>query len=68
MPRRSWEEGMFSGLKFCMQSITDSYKRYDKLIEGYDGGTSDGRLVQIKATFKDSLTFTKTPNYYGLEG
>jgi hypothetical protein len=39
-------------------------KLYDKLVEGYDGETSDGRLVQIKATFKDSLTFTKTPDYY----
>ena len=37
---------------------------YDKLVEGYDGETSDGRLVQIKATFKDSLTFKKTPDYY----
>ena len=37
---------------------------YDKLVEGYDGETPDGRLVQIKATFKDSLTFTKTPDYY----
>ena len=30
----------------------------------YDAVTSDGRRVQIKATFKDSLTFTKTPDYY----
>lgn len=37
---------------------------YEKLVEGYDGVTSDGRLVQIKATFKSSLTFTKTPDYY----
>jgi len=37
---------------------------YGKLIEGYDGVASDGRLVQIKATFKNSLTFTKTPDYY----
>jgi len=37
---------------------------YDKLVEGYDGKTSDGRLVQIKATFKNSLTFTKIPDYY----
>jgi hypothetical protein len=31
---------------------------------GYDGRTSDGRNVQIKATFKDSLTFGTVPNYY----
>ncbi len=37
---------------------------YEKLIKGYDGETDDGRLVQIKATFKNSLTFTKTPDYY----
>lgn len=30
----------------------------------YDAETSDGRRVQIKATFKDSLTFTTTPDYY----
>src|SRR5690242_2449890 len=28
---------------------------------GHDGRTSDGRLVQIKATFKDALTFRTTP-------
>lgn len=37
---------------------------YEKLIEGYDGETNDGRLVQIKSTFKNSLTFRKTPDYY----
>ena len=31
---------------------------------GYDGRTSDGRDVQIKATFKDSLTFVSVPDYY----
>jgi hypothetical protein len=30
----------------------------------YDGQTSDGRKVQIKATFKESLTFTTVPDYY----
>ncbi len=30
----------------------------------HDGHTSDGRHVQIKATFKDSLTFTTTPELY----
>ncbi len=37
---------------------------YDTLVEGYDGETSDGRLVQIKATFKNSLTFKTIPDYY----
>ena len=31
---------------------------------GYDGTTSDGRRVQIKATFKDQLTFKTIPDYY----
>ncbi|MES2299464.1 MAG: hypothetical protein V4582_20675 [Pseudomonadota bacterium] len=30
----------------------------------YDGTTSDGKRVQIKATFKDSLTFKSTPDYF----
>jgi hypothetical protein len=30
----------------------------------YDGTTSDGRRVQIKATFKDQLTFKTVPDYY----
>ncbi len=30
----------------------------------YDAVTPAGRRVQIKATFKDSLTFTTTPDYY----
>lgn len=30
----------------------------------YDGQCSDGKKVQIKATFKDSLTFGTTPDYY----
>jgi hypothetical protein len=30
----------------------------------HDGLTSDGRNVQIKATFKDSLTFGTVPDYY----
>lgn len=30
----------------------------------HDACTSDGRLVQIKATFKNSLTFKTCPNYY----
>jgi hypothetical protein len=30
----------------------------------HDGRTSDGRDVQIKATFKDSLTFVRVPDYY----
>jgi hypothetical protein len=30
----------------------------------HDAITSDGRNVQIKATFKNSLTFRTTPDYY----
>jgi hypothetical protein len=30
----------------------------------HDAVTSDGRNVQIKATFKDSLTFRTIPDYY----
>jgi hypothetical protein len=30
----------------------------------HDASTSDGRKVQIKATFKESLTFRSTPDYY----
>ena len=30
----------------------------------HDGVTSNGRRVQIKATFKDSLTFRTEPDYY----
>ena len=30
----------------------------------HDANTSDGRNVQIKATFKDSLTFRTVPDYY----
>lgn len=30
----------------------------------HDAVTSDGRNVQIKATFKDSLTFKTVPDYY----
>jgi hypothetical protein len=30
----------------------------------HDGQTSDGRKVQVKATFKDSLTFRSIPDYY----
>jgi Family of unknown function (DUF6998) len=31
---------------------------------GHDGCDRDGRLVQVKATFKDSLTFKTCPDYY----
>lgn len=37
---------------------------FDALHKGHDGRTSDGRLVQVKATFKDSLTFKSVPEYY----
>jgi hypothetical protein len=37
---------------------------FDVLRSGHDGKTPDGRLVQVKATFKDSLTFRTVPDYY----
>lgn len=42
---------------------------YDVILDevqqaGHDAITSDGRRVQIKATFKDSLTFKTLPDYY----
>ena len=33
-------------------------------IPDHDAQTPDGRLVQIKATFKESLTFKTCPDYY----
>jgi hypothetical protein len=36
----------------------------DTIQSNYDATTSDGRKVQIKATFKDSLTFRTIPDYY----
>ncbi|MBC8737178.1 hypothetical protein F6X40_10195 [Paraburkholderia sp. UCT31] len=32
--------------------------------EKHDGVCSDGRLVQVKATFQNSLTFGSVPDYY----
>lgn len=37
---------------------------YKKLVKNYDGKTSGGKRVQIKATFKNALTFGKIPDYY----
>lgn len=34
-----------------------------KLRKGYDGKTSDGRFVDVKATFKESLAFRTIPQY-----
>lgn len=39
-------------------------KLYEELRAGHDGETSQGWKVQIKATFKDKLTFRTTPDYY----
>ncbi|MFC4527268.1 hypothetical protein ISN76_11225 [Dyella halodurans] len=39
-------------------------KIHDVSQPDYDGTTSDGRRVQIKATFKNSLTFKSTPDYF----
>ncbi len=37
---------------------------YEGLAKNYDGETSSGKKVQIKATFKDSLIFKKVSDYY----
>jgi hypothetical protein len=37
---------------------------YDGLAKDYDGETPCGKRVQIKATFKDQLTFKKVSDYY----
>jgi len=39
---------------------------FDRLSKHHDGKTSDGRMVQIKATMKDALTFPvdHVPDYY----
>jgi hypothetical protein len=42
---------------------------YDMVIDPvsqkvHDGTTADGRRVQVKATFKNSLTFSTVPDYY----
>jgi len=45
---------------------TYDVKLFEDLQRHHDGTTSDGRLVQIKATMKDSLTFPADhiPDYY----
>jgi hypothetical protein len=37
---------------------------FEGLAKDYDGQTSCGKKVQIKATFKNSLTFKKISDYY----
>jgi hypothetical protein len=37
---------------------------HDTILPGHDGVTSDGRSVQIKATFQKHLTFRTTPDLY----
>ena len=37
---------------------------HDTLAKDYDGETSSGQKVQIKATFKEHLTFKKVPDFY----
>ncbi|HCI13576.1 MAG TPA: hypothetical protein DFK12_06355 [Gallionellaceae bacterium] len=37
---------------------------YDVQAATHDGETSDGRKVQVKATFKDKLTITAIPELY----
>ncbi len=37
---------------------------YESIQPNHDGETSEGRKVQVKATFKDQLTFKSVPDYY----
>jgi hypothetical protein len=37
---------------------------YHTIVAYHDGETSDGRKVQVKATFKDSLTYGHIPDFY----
>jgi hypothetical protein len=37
---------------------------HENIQPNHDATTSDGRNVQIKATFKNSLTFRTVPDYY----
>jgi hypothetical protein len=37
---------------------------YEVQKANHDGETSDDRKVQVKATFKDSLTYKTVPDYY----
>lgn len=37
---------------------------YETQQSDHDGETSDGKKVQVKATFKESLTFRAIPDYY----
>ena len=37
---------------------------YDNQKPDHDGHTSTGRKVQVKATFKESLTFSSVPEFY----
>jgi hypothetical protein len=39
-------------------------KLYEIQQADHDGETLDGKRVQVKATFKDSLTFKTVPDYY----
>lgn len=45
-------------------SIEYDVTLYETQTPDHDGETSDGRKVQVKATFKDKLTMTAIPEYY----
>ena len=45
-------------------AIEYDFLPYATIQPGHDGHTSNGLRVQVKATFKNSLTFTTVPDYY----
>jgi len=45
-------------------AIEYDFLPYTALQAGHDGHTSNGRRVQVKATIKNSLTFTTVPDFY----
>ena len=48
---------VIASLEYCL--VLD-----DVSLPDHDAATSDGRRVQIKATFKDQLTFKTVPDFY----
>jgi hypothetical protein len=58
--------GCVTGLAELPTAFSNRLNRYKitPSVAGHDGITSDGRNVQVKATFKNSLTFKTVPDYY----
>jgi hypothetical protein len=45
-------------------ALTYDIELHEKSLPEYDGVTSDGRRVQVKATFKDTLYMTTVPDFF----